>query len=95
MAEWTDEYDRVLKVVERVLRYDLERLKRTPEIKRVELYNEIAGNLERFSHSCYELFHLRIRLSVNIFRCSGLFLEPFPLTTFIRAVVPLNPFLQP
>ncbi len=38
MAEWTDEYDRVLKVVERVLRYDLERLKRTLEIKRIELY---------------------------------------------------------
>ena len=52
MAEWTDEYDRVLKVVERVLRYDLERLKRTPEIKRIELYNEIAGNLERFETEC-------------------------------------------
>ncbi|MEA1895655.1 MAG: hypothetical protein U9N36_10745 [Euryarchaeota archaeon] len=46
MAEWTDEYDRVLKVVERVLRYDLERLKRTPEIKRIELYNETSENLE-------------------------------------------------
>ena len=52
MAEWTDEYDRVLKVVERVLRNDLERLKRTPEIKRIELYNEIAGNLERFETEC-------------------------------------------
>jgi len=52
MAEWTDEYDRVLKVVERVLRYDLERLKRTPEIKRIELYNEIAENLERFETEC-------------------------------------------
>ena len=52
MAEWTDEYDRVLKTVERVLRYDLERLKRTPEIKRIELYNEIAGNLERFETEC-------------------------------------------
>ena len=52
MAEWTDEYDRVLKVVERVLRYDLERLKRTPEIKRIELYNAIAGNLERFETEC-------------------------------------------
>ena len=52
MAEWTDEYDRVLKVVERVLRYDLERLKRTPEIKRIELYNEISENLERFETEC-------------------------------------------
>ena len=52
MAEWTDEYDRVLKTVERVLRNDLERLKRTPEIKRIELYNEIAGNLERFETEC-------------------------------------------
>ncbi|KAF5416495.1 MAG: hypothetical protein C5S48_02655 [Candidatus Methanogaster sp.] len=52
MAEWTEEYDRVLKVVERVLRNDLERLKRTPEIKRIELYNEIAGNLERFETEC-------------------------------------------
>ena len=52
MAEWTDEYDRVLKVVERVLRYDLERLKRAPEVKRIELYNEIAENLERFETEC-------------------------------------------
>ena len=52
MAEWTDEYDRVLKVVERVLRYDLERLKRTPEIKRIELYNETSENLERFETEC-------------------------------------------
>jgi hypothetical protein len=52
MAEWTDEYDRVLKVVERVLRNDLERLKRTPEIKRIELYNEISENLERFETEC-------------------------------------------
>lgn len=52
MAEWTDEYDRVLKTVERVLRYDLERLKRTPEIKRIELYNETSENLERFETEC-------------------------------------------
>jgi hypothetical protein len=52
MAEWTDEYDKALKVVERVLRNDLERLKRTPEIKRIELYNETSENLERFETEC-------------------------------------------
>ncbi|NMG82593.1 MAG: hypothetical protein GIS02_00075 [Methanosarcinales archaeon] len=52
MAEWTDEYDRVLKTVERVLRNDLERLKRIQEIKRIGLYNDISENLERFETEC-------------------------------------------
>ncbi|MCD6206981.1 MAG: hypothetical protein J7J06_03200 [Methanosarcinales archaeon] len=46
MAEWTDEYDRVLKTVERVMRYDLERLKRTHVKKRTELYTKIVEKLE-------------------------------------------------
>ena len=46
MAEWTDEYDRVLKTVERVMRYDLERLKRTHVKKRTELYTKIVEKLD-------------------------------------------------
>ncbi|CAD6493171.1 MAG: hypothetical protein DIAAKJNI_00446 [Candidatus Argoarchaeum ethanivorans] len=52
MAEQTDEYDMVLKVVERVMRYDLERLKRTHVKKRTELCTKIAEDLERFETEC-------------------------------------------
>jgi hypothetical protein len=54
MTEW-DKYDSLLRPVRRVLRNDLEKLKRTSEIKKIGLYNDITENLERFEIKCIHI----------------------------------------
>ena len=51
-ADWDSIKDN-LRPVERVLSNDLERLKRTDEIKRFELWNSITSNLDKFEEGVF------------------------------------------